>query len=100
MHIVGIGKSSWMRRVLNYVPSIPHGVGFAIPDYLSESKPQAIFFINEMNRILAGLKGVNVIRDDILVYGKNIKEQNERLLAVLERARESNLKNQKYVSNR
>ena len=45
-----------------------------------------------MNKILTDLKGVNVITDDILVYGKDVKEHNERLLAVLQRAREANLK--------
>ena len=49
-------------------------------------------FVNEMNKILSGLKGVNIITDDILVYGNDVKEHNERLLAMLQRAREANLK--------
>ena len=49
-------------------------------------------FIQEMNSILYGLSGVNVIADDILVYGSSINEHNERLESVFKRAREVNLK--------
>ena len=49
-------------------------------------------FIYEMGKILGGLKGVDVITDDILVYGKTIQEHNNRLETVLKRAREVNLR--------
>ena len=49
-------------------------------------------FIEEMNKILEGIPGVNVITDDILIYGRTVKEHNENLKAVLERAREVGLK--------
>lgn len=49
-------------------------------------------FIHEMNKILSGLPGVDVIADDILIHGHTITEHNERLKSVLDRAREVNLK--------
>ena len=49
-------------------------------------------FIQEMNNILYGLPGVNVIADDILVYGATIDEHNERLEAVFKCAHNVNLK--------
>ena len=49
-------------------------------------------FINEMDKILYGLPGVNVITDDILIYGNTINEHNIRLRSVLEKARKVNLK--------
>ena len=45
-----------------------------------------------MNDIVTGLGRVNVINDDILVYGRTVQGHNERLKAVLERARQVNLK--------
>ena len=38
------------------------------------------------------LKGVEVIMDDILVYGSDEREHDERLKTVLQRCRERNLK--------
>ena len=49
-------------------------------------------FIHEMSNLLDDLPGVQVITDDILVYGRTISEHNIRLEAVLERARKNNLK--------
>ena len=49
-------------------------------------------FIQEMSKILEGLTGVEVITDDILIYGSTIEEHNNNLAAVLERAREKNLR--------
>ena len=49
-------------------------------------------FITEMNKILHGIKGVDVVTDDILIYGETIKEHNKSLRIVLQRARDSNLK--------
>ena len=49
-------------------------------------------FINEMDKILYGLPGVNVITDDILIYGSTINEHNTRLRSVLLKARQVNLK--------
>ena len=45
-----------------------------------------------MNTILSDLSGVNVVTDDILVYGAAIQEHNIRLEAVLKRVRDVNLK--------
>ena len=44
-----------------------------------------------MGNILKDLQGVDVIADDILIYGKTIEENNQRLEAVLKRAREVGL---------
>ena len=49
-------------------------------------------FMKEMNNLLSDLPGVEVITDDILIYGKTKAEHNERLEAVLQRARTVNLK--------
>ena len=49
-------------------------------------------FIKEMNRLMGDIEGVDVITDDILVYGRTVEEHNTRLKKVLDRARSSNLK--------
>ena len=49
-------------------------------------------FIEQMNIILKGLPGVDIVADDILIYGSSLKEHNERLEAVLRRAQEVGLK--------
>ncbi|XP_011689307.1 PREDICTED: uncharacterized protein LOC105450900 [Wasmannia auropunctata] len=47
-----------------------------------------------MNSVLTGLQGLKclVYLDDIVIYGANLKEHNERLVAVLKRLRSSKLK--------
>ena len=45
-------------------------------------------FQRRMNQMLAGLEGVLIHMDDVLVYGKSKQEHNQRLHAVLERIRE------------
>lgn len=45
-----------------------------------------------MNQIFEGLDRVQVVTDDILVYASNASEHNARLKAVLQRAREANLR--------
>ena len=52
----------------------------------------ASIFIEELQRILGDLPGVEIVTDDILIYGAIIKEHDERLRAVLEKARSINLK--------
>ena len=42
-------------------------------------------FQKRMSNILAGLEGVLCLIDDVLIYGKDTEEHDERLLAVLER---------------
>eukprot|EP00731_Ephydatia_muelleri_P032566 Em0024g110a len=46
-------------------------------------------FQKRMSQILSGLDGVVCLIDDILVMGKNAKEHDERLLAVLQRIRDA-----------
>ena len=45
-----------------------------------------------MNELLKGLEGVVVYMDDILVYGSNMKEHDERLSKVLHVLKENRLK--------
>ena len=40
-------------------------------------------FIEEMNKIFDGIKGVSVITDDILIYGKTEEEHNQVLDCLL-----------------
>ena len=49
-------------------------------------------FIQELNEIQRDLEGVHVISNDILIHRMTVKEHNQRLEAVLTRAREVNLK--------
>nr|XP_039255361.1 uncharacterized protein K02A2.6-like [Styela clava] len=45
-----------------------------------------------MSHLLENLEGVEVIIDDLLIWGENVKQHDERLVKVLEIARKSNLK--------
>jgi hypothetical protein len=45
-----------------------------------------------MNSIFGDLEGVECVMDDILVWGRTIEEHEDRLMAVLDRARAENLK--------
>jgi len=47
-----------------------------------------------MNSVLTGLQGLKcfVYLDDIVIYDSNLKEHNERLIEILQRLRNSNLK--------
>ncbi|XP_063955009.1 uncharacterized protein K02A2.6-like [Lytechinus pictus] len=49
-------------------------------------------FQRKMNKMLEGLEGVEVIMDDILVWGATKKEHDKRLERVLQRVQERNLK--------
>ena len=49
------------------------------------------FFQRQMERILQGLPGVLCMMDDILVFGKNIKEHDQRLEKAMQRLRDSGL---------
>ena len=44
-------------------------------------------FQKHMKQLLEGLDGVEVIMDDILLWGKNIVQHDERLIQLLERLR-------------
>ena len=48
-------------------------------------------FQRVMTDIFGGLEGVEINMDDLLVHGRTLKEHNERLEAVLRRARENGL---------
>ena len=49
-------------------------------------------FIEEMNKILKDLPGMNIIADVSLIYGRTKEERYVRLEAVLKKAREVHLK--------
>ena len=49
-------------------------------------------FIQEINELLKDLPVVDIVADDILVYGSNIQEHNIRLESLLQRARKLDLK--------
>ena len=49
-------------------------------------------FAQEMSEIFKDIEGVEIIADDILVFGKDVKQHNERLERVLKRAREVDLR--------
>ena len=49
-------------------------------------------FQRKMREMLGGLDGVEVIMDDILVYGSTVKEHDSRLAKVLQVVRESGLR--------
>lgn len=49
-------------------------------------------FQRTVSQILENIEGCEVIADDILVWGKDRAEHNERLCAVLERVRQANMK--------
>ena len=49
-------------------------------------------FQREMINHFGNMDGVEIVMDDILIHGKDVKEHNERLRKVLDKAREINLK--------
>ena len=46
---------------------------------------------HRMKQVFEGLDGVEVMMDDVLIWGKNEKEHNDRLRAALERVKNNNL---------
>ena len=55
-------------------------------------KSSSEVFQRTVSQILENLDGCEVIADDILIWGKDTKEHNERLCAVLQRIREANMR--------
>ena len=49
-------------------------------------------FQDVMSEIFSGIEGVEVIVDDLLIWGENQQQHDERLKQILERARQKNLK--------
>ena len=49
-------------------------------------------FQRKMEEAFEGLKGIRILVDDILVYGKSRREHDERLTAVLNRAKETGIR--------
>ena len=60
-----------------------------LPFGLSSSPEE---FQRRIQEVLEGLEGVEVIADDILVFGRDVTEHDRNLRNLLERARERNLK--------
>jgi len=61
---------------------------------LFELKNAPATFQRLMNSVLTGIQGIKclVYLDDIVIYGSNLKEHNKRLIQVLDRSREHDLK--------
>ena len=55
-------------------------------------------FQDVMSEIFSGIEGVEVIVDDLLIWGENQQQHDERLKQVLDRARQKNLKLNKEKS--
>ena len=55
-------------------------------------KSSSEVFQRTVSQILENLDGCEVIADDILIWGKDTQEHNERLCAVLKRIREANMR--------
>ena len=55
-------------------------------------KSSSEVFQRTVSQILENLDGCEVIADDILIWGKDTHEHNERLCAVLKRIREANMR--------
>ena len=85
MPTVAIGKLNWMKVVQNYVLLTRHGGRYRFTHLPFGIKTAGYIFIEEMNKIFEGIKGVNVITDDILIYGKTKEEHNQVLELVLQR---------------
>lgn len=49
-------------------------------------------FQEKMSQMFGNIEGVNVYNDDIIVSGRTLKEHNERLMQVLETAKQNDLK--------
>ena len=49
-------------------------------------------FQKKMNDILKGLKGVNAIQDDVIIYGRNVEEHDSNLQNVITRIEQAGLK--------
>jgi hypothetical protein len=64
----------------------PHGrYKFKRLPFGIKSAPEV--FQKHMKQLLEGLEGVEVIMDDMLVWGENNEQHNERLIKLLERLR-------------
>ena len=57
-----------------------------------EIKSSSEVFQRTVSQILENLNGCEVIADDILIWGKDTQEHNERLCSVLQRIREANMR--------
>jgi len=57
-------------------------------------KNAPVTFRQLMNSVLTGIQGIKclVYLDDIVIYGPNLKEHNKRLIQILDRLREHDLK--------
>jgi len=75
--------------------SIPYALGhFEFNRMLFELKNAPATFQRLMNSVLTGIQGLKclVYLDDIVIYRPNLKEHNKRLIQVLDRLRDHNLK--------
>ncbi len=93
-----IGKFHWMKKAPTYAPSILDLGDIDSRDCRFEFLLPTISFKQIMTEMFEDLQGVEVMVDDILVWGTNQKEHDERLKKVLQRAKQRNLKQNKEKS--
>ena len=77
--------------MLNYVPLTHHLGDTCSNAYLLLSSSQDIFQ-KIMSEMFEDIPGVEVVVDDLLIWGENREEHDERLTQVLQRARHRGLK--------
>ena len=100
------GATVWSKLDLykrfHQLPLHPHSLKYATfstPRGLRRCTTVVMGFTNAseilqrtMNMVLSGLPGVKWIHDDITVYGRTMREHNERLIACLDRLKEFNVR--------
>ena len=81
-----------MRTVYCYVPITRHSAGIGLPGcHLVSSQPVRFFKKNE--EAFAGIPGIHIVADDIIIAAVNIEEHDQILRQVLERANQKNITN-------
>ena len=90
---VAFGRYLWINPVVNLLCTFntPHGrYKFKRLPFGIKSAPEV--FQKHMKQLLEGLDEVDVIMDDILVWGEDILQHDERLIKLLHRLRAVGLK--------
>ena len=82
MPVLDSGKFNLTTRVLNYVP-LTHHLVKRLPFGLSSSQD---IFQKIMSEMFEDIPGVEVVVNDLLIWGENREEHDERLTQVLQRA--------------
>ena len=96
MPVQAFSKFNLMRRALDSAPSTLHlgDIRMFKPLPFGLCSSQDIFQSDQrvMSEMFEDIEGVEVVVDDIVVWGENKQQHDDRLIKVLERARLWNLK--------